>query len=190
MHPQSSIRAGSIKVIRHLINTVNDVSTFNQMQLPLLVCRSLDIMLRNEEERMQALKLIRKVLIISPKTLSPAIVNCLVSLAEGGKEDRTLKAILAVLCEVGLLNPDLLVKCGGIKVLTLNVLETHSPRITESLCGVLLHYLEWPQHRIVADIRLECFAAPYCDFTYRIGMLNNNKYDFLFLECKEKALLT
>lgn len=145
------------------------------MQLPFLLCRSLDIVIRNDEERMQALKLVRKMLNFSPNHLSPMIVTCLVSLAEGGKEDRALRAVLAILCELGVVNSRLLIKSGGIKVITQNVLETHSPKIAESLCGVLLHLQEWPEIRYLADIRLDCFAAPYCDFNYRLNTLSKNK---------------
>lgn len=164
-----------MKAIRHLIRDKKDIQLFNDLQLPFLLCRSLDIVIRNDEERMQALKLIRKFLIIGPNHLSPIIVKCLVSLAEGGKEDRALRSVLAILCEVAVLNSLLLIKCGGIKVVTQNVLETHSPKIAESLCGVLLHILEWPHTRLMADIKLDCFAAPYCDFTYNLGVSSKNK---------------
>lgn len=169
------MRAGAIKAIRHLIQEVNAVKLFNEIHLPFLLCRSLDIVLRNEEERMQALKLIRKILVISPMNIEQCIVTCLVSLAESGVEDRALRSILAILCELSVINPYLLIKCGGVKVITQNVLETHSPKIAESLCGVLLHLLEWPETRTMASIRLECFAAPYCDFTYRFAGSIKNK---------------
>lgn len=139
------------------------------------MCRSLDIVLRNEEERLQALKLIRKMLAVAPDQISPVIVNCLVSIAECGSEDRLLRACLATLCEFGVLNPHVLIMCGGVSAITRNVLETHSPRIAESLCGVLLHLLEWPATRQLAGVRLDCLAAPYCDFTYRLGIMDKNK---------------
>lgn len=132
-------------------------------------------MLRNEEERLQALKLIRKMLAVAPEQISPVIVNCLVSLAESGTEERILRACLATLCEIGVLNSNLLIMCGGVSAITRGVLETHSPRIAESLCGILLHLLEWPNTRNLAGVRLECLAAPYCDFTYRLGIMDKNK---------------
>ena len=95
------------------------------------------------------------------------------------------------MCEVGVLNPLLLIECGGVGVITRSVLECHSPRIAESLCGVLLYLLEWPQTRDIAGVRLDCFAAPYCDFTYRIGILDRNKdaRDLRFT-CSRLALLS
>lgn len=116
-------------------------------------------------------------LAISPKLVSPIIVRSLVALGDSGVEDndRMLRACLAALCEFGVLNPILLIVCGGVSVITRNVMECHSPRIAESLCGVLLHLLEWPQTRHIAGVRLDCLAAPYCDFTYRLGIMDKNK---------------
>lgn len=200
VHQFTQIRAGALRAVRHLLMAPADVRTFNELQLGHLVCRSLDVLLKNEEERVQALKLIRKQLVIAPELASAVMVRCLVSLGESGaedravrvdREDRMLRACLATLCEIGVLNPKLLIVCGGISVITRNVLECHSPRIAESLCGVLLHMLEWPKTREIAGVRLDCLAAPYCDFTYRLGIMDKNKdaRDLRFT-CSRLALLS
>ncbi|XP_049532058.1 rapamycin-insensitive companion of mTOR [Anopheles darlingi] len=211
LHPMSQIRAATLRTIRHLLIVPPDQRLFNALQLPHLVCRSLDIVLRNTEERMQALKLIRRMLAVAPNEINPAVVRCLVSLGESGSagmfssgtgtlpgvgahpghEDRLLRCCLATLCEVGVLNPIMLIKCGGVSVITRSILECHSPRIAESLCGVLLYMLEWPHTRNIAAIRLDCFVAPYCDFTYRVGILDRNKdaRDLRFT-CSRLALLS
>ncbi|GAB0093446.1 rapamycin-insensitive companion of mTOR [Sergentomyia squamirostris] len=193
VHHFTQVRAAAIRAVRHLMTHPKDVQSFNDLQLSNLVCRSLDIVLKNEEERVQALKLIRRLLILAPHLINPAIVRCLVSLGESGSEygDRMLRSCLAVLCEFGVLNPILLIVCGGVSAITRNVLECHSPRIAESLCGVLLHLLEWPHTRNIAGVRLECLAAPYCDFTYRLGIMDKNKdaRDLRFT-CSRLALLS
>jgi rapamycin-insensitive companion of mTOR len=160
------------------------------------VCRSLDILLKNEEERIQALKLIRKMILISPELVSPVLVRCLVSLGDtsmvdGAKPDRIVRACLATLSELGVLNPTLLIICNGVAVITRNVLECDSPRIAESLVGVLLYLLEFPQTRSIAGIRLDCLAAPYCDFSYRLGIMDKNKdaRDLRF-KCSRLSLLS
>lgn len=125
--------------------------------------------------------------------MSPLITRSLVSSSESGIEDgdRMLRACLAILCEIGVLNPVLMILCGGVNAITRTVLECHSPRIAESLCGVLLHLLEWPQTRNIAGVRLDCLAAPYCDFTYRLGIMDKNKHarDLRFT-CSRLALLS
>lgn len=142
------------------------------------------------------LKLIRRMILISPELVSPVLVRCLVSLGdtsmvENTKPDRIIRACLATLSELGVLNPALLIVCNGVAVLTRNVLECDSPRIAESLVGVLLHLLEYPHTRSIAGVRLDCLAAPYCDFTYRLGIMDKNKdaRDLRF-KCSRLALLT
>lgn len=136
---------------------------------------------------------VRKILSVSPELMSPLITRSLVSSSESGIEDgdRMLRACLAILCEIGVLNPLLMIVCGGVNSITRTVLECHSPRIAESLCGVLLHLLEWPQTRNISGVRLDCLAAPYCDFTYRLGIMDKNKHarDLRFT-CSRLALLS
>lgn len=142
---------------------------------------------------MQALKLVRRIMSVAPEQISPVLARCLIALGESGVEDgdRMLRACLAILCEFGVLNPIVLIMCGGVAVITRNVLECHSPRIAESLCGVLLHLLEFPSTRNIAGVRLDCLAAPYCDFTYRLGIMDKNKdaRDLRFT-CSRLALLS
>ncbi|XP_075155173.1 rapamycin-insensitive companion of Tor isoform X2 [Haematobia irritans] len=177
IHTFTQVRAAAIRTIRYVLTTTKDVKVFNSIQLPHLLCRSIDIMLKNDDERVQALKLIRKMLAISPENISPVLVRCLVSLADTGIEesDNLLRACLATLCEFAVLNPTLLICCGGVTSITRNVLECHNPRIAESLSGVLLYLLEWPHTRNISGVRLDCLAAPYCDFTYRLGIMDKNK---------------
>lgn len=196
VHQLTQIRAGALRVSRYLLRTTSDLQTFNNLQLPFLVCRSLDILLKNEEERIQALKLIRRMILISPDLVSPVLVRCLVALGdtsmiENSKPDRIVRACLATMCELGVLNPTLLIISNGVAIITRNVLECDSPRIAESLVGVLLHLLEYPQTRSIAGVRLDCLAAPYCDFTYRLGIMDKNKdaRDLRF-KCSRLALLS
>lgn len=58
VHHFTQVRAGALRAIRYLLRRPNDIKTFNQLMLPHLVCRSLDVLLDNEEERVQALKLV------------------------------------------------------------------------------------------------------------------------------------
>nr|XP_016937001.2 rapamycin-insensitive companion of mTOR [Drosophila suzukii] len=177
VHTFTQVRAAALRTIRYAINTPKDIKAFNALQLQHLLCRSIDLMLKNDDERVQALKLVRKMLAIAPEDISPAVVRCLVSLADSGIEenDNLLRACLATLAEFAVLNPALLIVCGGVTSITRNVLECHNPRIAESLCGVLLYLLEWPQTRNICGVRLDCLAAPYCDFTYRLGIMDKNK---------------
>lgn len=116
-------------------------------------------------------------LAVAPRFISPIVVRSLVSLGDSVSDegDRMLRACLAILCEFGVLNARALILCGGVSAIMRNVLECHSPRIAESLVGVLLHLLDQPHTRCMARVRLDCLAAPYCDFTYRLGIMDKNK---------------
>ncbi|XP_030382024.1 rapamycin-insensitive companion of mTOR [Scaptodrosophila lebanonensis] len=177
VHTFTQVRAAALRTIRYALTTPKDIKVFNSLQLQHLLCRSIDLMLKNDDERVQALKLVRKMLAIAPEDISPVVVRCLVSLADSGIEesDNLLRACLATLAEFAVLNPALLIVCGGVTSITRNVLECHNPRIAESLCGVLLYLLEWPHTRNICGVRLDCLAAPYCDFTYRLGIMDKNK---------------
>lgn len=58
MHDFTQVRAGVLRLIRYILKTPRDVQVFNELQIPQLVCRSIDIILDNEEERVQAFKLV------------------------------------------------------------------------------------------------------------------------------------
>lgn len=130
---------------------------------------------------MQAVKLIRRMVAIAANQISSHLVYCLVSLAHSKSEDRILRAYLATLCELSVLNPELFIECGGVGVIAQNALETQTPRIAESLIGTLLHLLERPHTRRVASIPLDSFAAAYCEASYhkvaekKGGMRESNK---------------
>lgn len=65
--------------------------------------RSLDSPNKNDGERVEVMKLIRRILALSAINFDKSIARSLVSLANGGVEDkdRTLRACLAILSEIG-----------------------------------------------------------------------------------------
>lgn len=69
----------------------------------LIIFRSLDLLLRNDSERIEAMKLMRKALVIAPSKFDISMARCLVSLAYEGSEakDRMLRVCLATLSELG-----------------------------------------------------------------------------------------
>ncbi|XP_026472076.1 rapamycin-insensitive companion of mTOR-like [Ctenocephalides felis] len=193
VHESTQIRAGALRALRRILKTKEHVQIFNQMKLPHLICRCIDIVLKNEMERIQAFQLIRRILILSPDTFSPVLTRAMVALGMGGSEqgERLLRACLAILCEIGILNSNQLIDCGGVSVILHNILECHSPRIAESLVGVLLHLLENPESRAHSEICLEMLASPYCDFQYRLGILDKSKdARDIRITCSRLALLS
>nr|CAD7462148.1 unnamed protein product [Timema tahoe] len=151
---------------------------------------SLDVNLRNDMERIQALRLIRRLLVLSPADFPPALTRSLVALANGGAEekDRMLRACLGVLAEICVLNPDMFVSCGGVSALLRNIADSQMPRIVECLCGALLFLLDRPSTRRHANVRLQSLAVPYCDFHWDSDR-NREDREARFL-CVRLALLS
>ncbi|KAI4461161.1 cytosolic regulator pianissimo [Holotrichia oblita] len=193
VHEMSQVRSGGFRAIRHVLTTEEDVWYFNELLFPALITRSFDLLLKNEIERIEAMKLIRKVLFLSPSNFDVTMSRSLVSLANGGIEekDRLLRATLATLCELCVLNTDIFILSGGVAAITRNLLECQTPKIAESLCGVLLLLLDKPATRQSAAVDLHCIAAPYCDFHYRHGWMDKNRDEReLRFNCSRLAMLS
>ncbi|KAF5269709.1 hypothetical protein FQA39_LY08632 [Lamprigera yunnana] len=187
------IRCAGLKAIRHVLKSEDDVQIFNELRLPFLVTRCLDLSLKNDTERIQALSLMHKVLLLSATNFDASMARCLVALANCDIEDkdRLLRACLACLSELGVLNSELFILSGGVAAITRNLLECQTPRIAESLCGVLLLLLDKPITRNHAAVDLHCIAAPYCDFHYRHGWMDKNRDEReLRFNCSRLALLS
>ncbi|KAJ2946926.1 hypothetical protein O0L34_g16268 [Tuta absoluta] len=175
------IRAAALRVLRYLIKTESDVATFNTLKLPYLVIRSMDLMVRNEEERAQALRVVRRVIGVvgagqakrhRAAYIDPGLLRCLTAVARAGSAgdgtgDRLARPAIATLAEICVLNPDLFITCGGVSAVTRQLAECATPRMAEALCGVLLHTLNSPTSRRTARVDLTGLSAPYCDFHVR-----------------------
>ncbi|XP_015189227.1 PREDICTED: rapamycin-insensitive companion of mTOR [Polistes dominula] len=163
VHEATQVRAAALRAVRYMLKKEQDVIAINKLQYPYFVARSMDVNLRNEMERVQALRLVRRILALAPKHFSPVLARSLISLTNGGIEerDRAFRVFLATLCELGVLNSNLLISCGGVSALARAAMTGQSPSIVESVVGVLLKLLNNPDTR--GSVSLLCFAAPYCE---------------------------
>lgn len=159
----TQVRAAALRAVRYMLKKEQDVIAINKLQYPYFVARSMDINLRNETEGLQALRLVRRILVLAPKHFSPILARSLISLINGGVavKNGPFRAFLATLCELGVLNSNLLISCGGISALARAAMTEQSPAIIESVVGVLLKLLNTPETR--SSVSLLCFAAPYCE---------------------------
>lgn len=166
IHEASRVRAAALQAVRYTVKEEKHVRSLYSLNYPYLIARCLDVNLRNDMERVQALRLVRRLLALAPGLFPPAIVRSLVSLANGAVEekDQMLRACLATLAEICVLNSPLFIECGGVTAVSRNVLNCQMPRISETLSGVLLFLLNHPSTRRRASIFLSTLAAPYCDF--------------------------
>lgn len=173
LHESVEVRAAGIRAFRYFIQEATHVQHFYRLNLDFLVVRSVDIVLDNKAERMQALRLIRKLLSINPSNFSPSFTRCLLAIAKDGhqKDDKDviLRTCLATLSELLLLNPTLCQRCRVIPALMDALLNaSHSPLIIEAIVGSLLYTMNDPDLRSKCSqqLSLHKFIAPFTDYPY------------------------
>ncbi|XP_014226936.1 rapamycin-insensitive companion of mTOR [Trichogramma pretiosum] len=176
VHKATQVRAATLRAVRYFLQKEQDVIVLNRLQYPYFIARSVDVNIRNEVERLQALRLVRKILLLAPKQFSFALARSIICITSGGMEekDRASRVFLAIVCELGVLNPYVFINCGGVSALARASTTGLSPAISEASIGVLLRLLGDPETR--SDISLLCLAAPYCELE-SIG-LDSTKEDW------------
>ncbi|XP_035698302.1 rapamycin-insensitive companion of mTOR-like [Branchiostoma floridae] len=167
---RKEIRAAGLRVFRYFLKDAATMELLLRLKVDFLIARCLDIAQSNDGERVQALRLIRKMVYVSPSLFPCSLVNTLVAVGnEGSQErDRLLRASLCVLCELAIHNPLVVSRCGGVGTILNHILDCHLARINESLMATVLHLINQPQTRCyVRAIELQQMLAPFTDFHYR-----------------------
>lgn len=179
------VRAACIRALRYLVNDAHSVMLLTKLHLDSFIVKCLDISHFNEVERIQCLRLVRKVLLIArlerkenegKKQISivpKSFALCIMSISADGavERDRVYRTCLAILCELVVLEPLLVIENGGILVMLRAVLECHMyRRINESLCISLGLMLNHPSSRNLLNLTFSFNAifAPYTDVMYRL----------------------
>ena len=168
IHESSDIRASTLRTIRLILTEPEHVNIVQEMNLHYLIARSLDIDLDNKIERIQAIKLIRKLLQISLRDIPVSLARAVVALVEGGPSegDRLYRASLCVCCELSILHSELFLKVNGVSALTHALLDCSSSRMTESILGCLTALHNDPETRLQAKVQLGMIVAPFTEFRY------------------------
>ena len=192
--PSPDVRAGTLRAVRYLVRSLLDVMALSSVQLPLLLTRTLDLDLDNKGERLQGVKLARRLLLLGASHFPPSVVRSLLAIVQrGGKEknrDLLWRTSLALLCELSTLNPELLLEAGGARILTSSLLDCFQmPRVTEAVVGCLLRLFNLPTIRILADLDLSPIVAPFTEVHYvHCGL--GNKAEESRIESSVTALLS
>ncbi|KAI0224233.1 Rapamycin-insensitive companion of mTOR [Lamellibrachia satsuma] len=168
LHEAKEMRAASLRALRYFCQDTETIEALLTLHIDYFIIRALDISIDNEIERIHALRLIRKIIHVSPEKFPSSLVHVMVSIANDGTADRDkmVRTCLAILCELALQNAQLVCQCGGIAAITKNVLHTrHLPRIKESLLATLLYLINHPRtrHYFKAGVDLEQLLAPFTD---------------------------
>lgn len=173
VHEASEVRAGCLRALRHLVRDAEAARALVAAHVPLLVARALDAALESRTERLQALRLVRRLVAVAPNDLPPQLARGLVAVAADGARERDdlVRACLATICELALLNPRLCVETGGFRTLLQGVLDCPHPPLAEAMLSVLFHSINDPatRHLLARDIDLEYLVAPFTDSHFRYG---------------------
>ncbi|CAH0381377.1 unnamed protein product [Bemisia tabaci] len=161
----STVRSAGLRVLRHLLKTKQSFFILNKVQIPILIARSVDLLVQNHNERVQALQLVRHLLKVAPEYFPLQVARAVAAaiFPAAGDNDRLIRSCLAILCELGLSNPDVFIACGGVKALMYSLPTQSSPQIIESMIGVLVFLMNKPVTRSKAKIDFFCFVASFID---------------------------
>lgn len=144
------------------------------------------ILVRNDSERVQALRLTRTILIVAPHLFHTAIARSLMCVALASKtpaeieedkhrrdrkedeeeekcNDRMARAFIAVITELCILNQNIFLDCGGVRTLMHSLAVVRPGRMTESILGALLHLVNLPQSRESACVEFQFIAGSFTE---------------------------
>lgn len=157
-----------MRAIRYIVKSEAAAEALCRVGLPLLLVRSLDVVLDNKLERLQGVRLLRQLLSATPSSFPVAASRCLVSIAKDGIQERDIlvRSCWAALAELTLLNPKASYEVGGISAILTSVMQgTHSAHISEALLSCILYMLNSPKLRVLLreDVDMQHFVSTFTD---------------------------
>eukprot|EP00111_Clytia_hemisphaerica_P003838 TCONS_00011021-protein len=164
------VRSAGFRAYRHLLNDESMLTVFLNQRVDIFICKSLDLPPNQEVERVQALRLVRKMVYMCPRKfpLSVAMVLAAISVDSAHDKDRLSRACLATLCELAVQNVEIASYSGIIGAIVNNTLDCSIPRMNESLMCTILYLYNHPESRkfIRRRVGLEPILAPFTDLYY------------------------
>lgn len=162
--PDTSTRAGALRVVRYAICSSNGVKQFVEATLSVFVVRSMEREQKLLAERVQAMKVIRRVMEIDATQMPRSLVASIVSIASH-KDDNMRRVCLETLRELALSNIDIVAAANGVKVLVDAILEPSFQDLADSLLLTLLMILNEPATRrfIEPFMDSQILLAPFTD---------------------------
>lgn len=182
-HDAAEVRAAALRAIRYLLKDETSVKSLLRVNLPIFIVRSIDIVLENRTERIQALRLVRKFLSISPHLFPSAFTRSLIAIAQDGQyeHDTLTRACWALLAELSIMSPISSTKdtqnCAFNAIMDAALAGNQPHGMCESLISTLLYMLNWPRYRclIRGDLDLQIFVAPFTDSHYTAPVSKDQK---------------
>eukprot|EP00002_Diphylleia_rotans_P005434 TRINITY_DN1456_c0_g1_i3.p1 TRINITY_DN1456_c0_g1~~TRINITY_DN1456_c0_g1_i3.p1 ORF type:complete len:936 (-),score=158.70 TRINITY_DN1456_c0_g1_i3:822-3629(-) len=164
------IRTNSLRLIRYLMCDLNVAKQFLDLSTEIGICRALEKDKTNEQERLQALKLVRRMMEIDCKLISRAVIQSLISIAEH-PDDNFRRVCLETLCEITVRNPGVVAYCNGLRTIFNAVLDPAGQEIIDSLVLTILYILNDENTRcfVRPQLELEVILAPFTEPFFQEG---------------------
>ncbi|ORY30470.1 ARM repeat-containing protein [Rhizoclosmatium globosum] len=163
------IRANGFRILRHIVISqgLSTVRLSMALGIDVFLVRALTRDHRYDIEREQAMKMVRAFLDIegAVQDMSFSLIRLLVALAEN-PDDKLRVVALETICEIAILNTELLAKCGGIRVIFGALGETFAkPAVNQILVSTIMFLLDSESSRIYIrpDVELEAIISCLSD---------------------------
>ena len=139
-------RAQTLRTLRYVLSSQASVALFYHYSLDLFLIRALERESKYLWERLQAFKLYKKLFACAPHSLSRALVQSVLAIAEQPKDDFRRVSLDAVR-EMLLSIPRLTCSCNGVRVLIDSILDPACSDIAATLTLTLVSLLDRPHTR-------------------------------------------
>ena len=139
-------RAQTLRTLRYVLSSDLSISLFYHFSLDLFLIRALEREAKYLWERLQAFKLYKKLFTLAPHSLSRALVQSILAIAEQPKDDFRRVSLDAVR-EMMLTVPGLVCSCNGMRVLIDSILDPACSDIASNLTLTLVFLLDQPSTR-------------------------------------------
>ncbi|KAL8025270.1 putative armadillo-like helical, rapamycin-insensitive companion of mTOR domain, Pianissimo family [Plasmopara halstedii] len=160
----TSTRAGALRALRYAISSSISIKHFVDLNLPVFLVRSLEREQKHLAERVQALKVVRRIIEIDAAQMPTGLVASLTAIA-GHKDDNMRRVCLETLRELALLHVEVVAEANGMKVLVDAILEPSFQDLADSLLMTLLLVLNEPSTRKFMEpfVDSQVLLAPFTD---------------------------
>eukprot|EP00516_Mucochytrium_quahogii_P006077 CAMPEP_0203753544 /NCGR_PEP_ID=MMETSP0098-20131031/7298_1 /ASSEMBLY_ACC=CAM_ASM_000208 /TAXON_ID=96639 /ORGANISM=" , Strain NY0313808BC1" /LENGTH=1723 /DNA_ID=CAMNT_0050644191 /DNA_START=914 /DNA_END=6081 /DNA_ORIENTATION=- len=158
------VRASCFRLIRHFLLEIEAMDAFLYLRIHIFVTRSLECEQRHVLERMEALKLCRRIMTLECSMLPRGIVRSLVAIANHS-EDPFRNVVLETLRQLAIRDITVVAQCGGIRSMVNAIIDPSLPEMSKTLVLCLTHLLGQEETRkyVRPSLDLNTILSPLTD---------------------------
>ncbi|CAK4241874.1 unnamed protein product [Aphanomyces euteiches] len=160
----TSIRTAALRVLRYSI--INRSSTAQALKLGvhLFVSRCIERESKLVAERIQALKVIRRIMDVDANQMPACVVRSIVAIANH-KEDNLRRVALETLRELAIANVSVVIQCNGMRTLVDCILDPTCQDLADALLMTVMYLVNEPANRdyIHSFVDVQVLLAPFTD---------------------------